>query len=40
MIANAVLITNKAIDSSMKSIDYGLICKLDIVKVYDHINRD
>ena len=33
-----VLITNEAIDSMLKSSVYGLLCKLDIKKLYDHAN--
>ena len=33
-----VLITNEAIDSMLKSSVYGVLCKLDIKKLYDHAN--
>ena len=33
-----VLIKNEAIDSMLKSSVYGLLCKLDIKKLYDHAN--
>ena len=33
-----MLITNKAIDSMLKSLNSILIYKLDIEKVYNHVN--
>ena len=33
-----VLITNEAIDSMLKSSVYGVLCKLDFKKLYDHAN--
>ena len=37
-ILNASLIANEAIDSVQKGNDGGILCKLDIKKVYDHVN--
>lgn len=37
-ILDAVLIANKAIDSTKRSGDSGMICKPDIKKAYDHVN--
>lgn len=37
-ILNAILIGNEAIDSKLKSSISGVICKIDIEKVYDHAN--
>ena len=37
-ILDAVLVTNEAIDSRKRSVGTGLVCKLDIEKVYDHVN--
>ena len=39
-ILDAALITNEAIDSLLKSNESGVLCKLDIVKAYDHLNWD
>lgn len=39
-ILDAILITNEAIDSMLKSNMLGMLCKLDIVKVYDHVSWD
>lgn len=37
-ILDAALVTNKVVDSRLKSGSYGVLCKLDIEKVYDHVN--
>ena len=37
-ILGAVLIANEAMDSTLRRKERGLICKLDIEKVYDHIS--
>ena len=37
-IMDAVLIANKAIDSILKSNRGAILCKLDIEKVYDHVD--
>lgn len=37
-ILDAILITNEAIDSMLKSNMLGMLCKLDIVKAYDHVS--
>lgn len=39
-ILDVVFITSKAIDSWLKSSFNGVLCKLDIEKVYDHVNLD
>lgn len=33
-----VLIANEAIDSGLKGSKSGVICKMNIEKVYDHVN--
>ena len=35
-----MFIANEAIDSRSKSTDNEVICKMDIVKAYDHVNWD
>ena len=37
-ILDASLIANEVLDSTLKSKDKGVLCKLDIEKVYDHLN--
>ena len=37
-ILDEVLITNEAMDSRLKSNEGDVLCKLDIEKVYDHVN--
>ena len=37
-ILDAVLIANEAIDSMLKRNENGVLCKLDVVKAYDHIS--
>ena len=39
-ILDAVLITNKVVDSLLKSNECGVKCKLDIEKAYDHLKWD
>ena len=38
LISDVALIINEVINSSERSLDEGLLCKLDIKKVYDHMN--
>lgn len=35
---DAILITNKAVDSRQKQKKPGILCKLNIEKAYDHVN--
>ena len=37
-ILDAVLITNEVVDSVLRRKECGLVCKLDIEKVYDSIS--
>lgn len=37
-ILDAALVANKVVDSRLKSGSYGVLCKFDIEKVYDHVN--
>lgn len=37
-ILDVVFIANKAIDSILGSNNCGILCKIDIEKVYDHVN--
>ena len=39
-ILDATLIANEAIDSMLKRDEFGVLCKLDLAKTYDHINWD
>ena len=39
-ILDVVLITNKVVDSLLKSNECGVMCKLDIEKAYDHLKWD
>ena len=39
-ILDLVLITNECLDSKLRSRELGVICKMYLEKVYDHINRD
>ena len=38
-ILDVILIANKDIDSRLKTIESGVICKLNIKKAYDHSNQ-
>ena len=35
-----MLIANVSIDSMMKNNSFGVLCKIDVVKTYDHVNWD
>lgn len=35
----AVLVANKVMDSKIKQGVLGVLCKLDLEKAYDHVNR-
>ena len=37
-ILDAILIANEVIDLMLKSNRSGVLCKLDIEKMYDHVN--
>ena len=37
-ILDASLIANEVVDSTLKSKDKGVLCKLEIEKAYDHLN--
>ena len=39
-ILNPVLVSNKCLDSRLRSWEPGILCKLDLEKAYDHAHWD
>ena len=39
-ILDSDLIANEAMDSLLRRNESGVVCKLDIEKAYDHLNRE
>ena len=39
-ILNAALISNEAVDETLRRKESGVLCKLDIEKAYDHLDWD